>query len=243
VILSHRAAEHAALCIQFVLTMSTHPEFRMNLSSRFAARLVALAPLALAGVALAQHGADDHAHGAADHGHAAPGTAGVLPTIEQGIVPMVVSLVVFAIVFAILAAKVWPAISKGLKDREDKIRSEIEAAELAQQQAQNALKEYERNLAQARAEAQRMLDEAKNQQQAIAAELRARSEAELNQMREKAKRDIESAKAAAVIELNGYAASLATDMARKILKRDINAGDQQRLIQESLAELQGAGRN
>jgi F-type H+-transporting ATPase subunit b len=203
------------------------------------ARFLTTAVVPLLLVPMTALAADEAAHA----GHADPGKAGVLPSIQQGIVPMIVTLVVFSVVFAVLAAKVWPAISKGLKDREDKIRSAIEEAELAQEQAKAALEQYERNLAQARAEAQKMLDDAKSQQQAIAAELKAKAEVELNGMREKAKRDIESAKAAAVIELNGYAANLATDMARKILKREVSGGDQQRLITESLAELQTAGRN
>ena len=101
--------------------------------------------------------------------------------------------------------------------------------------------QYERNLASARAEAQKMLDDAKLQQQAITAELKQKSEIDLAQMRDKAKRDIEAAKGAAIAEIHAHATSLATAMASKILKREINAGDQQRLIQESLQEM-GAGR-
>lgn len=192
----------------------------------------------------ADHAHDDHGHAHGDghdhgdHGHAAK--AGVLPTFAQGIAPMVVSLVVFGLVFAVLSTTAWPKIVKGLKDREDKIRNEIEAAEMAQKQAKNALQEYERNLAQAKAEAQRMLDETKAQQQALAADLKAKADIELNAMREKAKRDIETAKRAAIDEIYGHAAGAATQMASKILRREIGNQDQQRLIQESLGELQTA---
>lgn len=194
--------------------------------------------------AAADHSHDGHSHAAgdghdhADHGHGEK--AGVLPTFAQGIAPMIVSLVVFGLVFAVLSTTAWPKIVKGLKDREEKIRSEIDAAEMAQKQAKNALQEYERNLAQARAEAQRMLDETKAQQQALAADLKAKADVELNAMREKAKRDIETAKRAAIDEIYGHAASAATQMASKILRREIGSQDQQRLIQESLGELQAA---
>jgi F-type H+-transporting ATPase subunit b len=184
------------------------------------------------------HGAD--AHGSDAHGGSQLPTAGVLPKTEEGIVPMVVTLVVFGLVFAVLATTAWPKIVKGLKDREDKIRSEIEAAEMAQKQAKAALQEYEKNLAQARAEAQRMLEETKSQQQALAAELKAKADVELNAMREKAKRDIDTAKRAAIDEIYTTAANAATSMAAKILKREIGAHDQQRLIQESMGELQTA---
>lgn len=162
---------------------------------------------------------------------------------NEGVASAVTALVVFAIVFAVLAVKVWPMVSKGLKDREDKIRNSIEEAELAQQQAKQALEQYERNLAQARAEAQKMLDDAKTQQQAIAAELKLKAEGELNAMREKAKRDIEVAKRAAVAEVHEHATELATRMASKILQREISTQDQSRLMSESLSELQGVGRN
>ena len=195
-------------------------------------------PFAMACSALA---ADAGEH--AGHGEHAGQPAGVLPTIEQGIVPMIVSIGVFAVVFAILAVKVWPPIVKGLKAREDKIRSEIESAEMAQQQAKAALEQYEKNLAMARAEAQKMLDDAKSQQLAIGAELKAKAEAELNGMREKAKRDIDQAKRAAVAEIHEKVTDLAMNIAGKILQREISAQDQKRLVSESLAELQGVGRN
>lgn len=185
---------------------------------------------------------DPHAPGAHVE-HAAHGEhAGVLPTIEQGIVPMLVALGVFGIAFAILSLKVWPMINKGLSERADKIRNEIEAAEMAQQQAKAALEQYQRNLDEARAEAQRMLDQAKAQQQAIAAELKARSEADLAMMREKATRDIETAKRAALNEIYAEASNLATSIAGKILQREIGPQDQSRLVDQSLDEIRQLAR-
>lgn len=190
-------------------------------------------------------GKDPHAAGAAAHhddAHAdhAHKPLSPMPSPKEGLVVGLTSIVVFLLVLAFLSAKVWPTIAKGLDDRAAKIRSEIEAAEHAQKQAKQALAEYEANLAKARAEAQKMLDDAKAQQTAIAADLKAKSEIELNAMREKATRDIDAAKRAALGEIYDHAASLATTMAGKILKREINSGDQQRLVQESLHELQTA---
>lgn len=177
------------------------------------------------------------AHEGEEHGP----KAGVMPTIEQGIVPAVVTLVIFGIVFAVLATKVWPKIVKGLDDRANKIREEIAAAEAARKQAKDALEQYERSLADARAEAQRMLEKTKAQQQALADELKAKSETELNAMRDRARRDIDAAKRAAVAEIYEHAATAATAIAGKILQREVNVRDQQRLIEETVVALQ-AGR-
>jgi F-type H+-transporting ATPase subunit b len=162
-----------------------------------------------------------------------------IPTAKQGIAPAVTALVVFSLVFAVLATKVWPMISKGLDERADKIKSEIEAAELARKQAKEALEEYQQSLQQARAEAQRMIDQAKSQQLAVAASEKAKLEAELAKERERALRDIEAAKKAAVGELYNQSAALATTLAGKILKRNITPSDHQQLIDESLVQMQG----
>lgn len=191
------------------------------------------AACASAGVALAAGKAGGHAEE----------KAGVLPTIEQGIVPMILTIGVVAVVFAILVVKVWPAIAKGLDDRANKIRDEIEAAELAQQQARAALEQYQKNLDEARAEAQRMLDQAKSQQAAIVAEMKAKAEQEDAIRREKAARDIDAAKRAALNEIYAEASTLATSIASKILQREVSTNDQQRLVEQSLSEMRSLVRS
>lgn len=173
--------------------------------------------------------------------HPAHEEVGAIPSPQQGLVVGIASIVVFGLVFAVLATKVWPKINQGLADRENKIRSEIEAAEMAQKQARRALEEYEKNLSDARAQAQKMLDDALTQQQALSADLKAKAEVELTAMRDRARRDIESAKKAALAEIYTEASEVATSIAAKILKKEINARDQQRLVEESLSELQALG--
>ena len=155
--------------------------------------------------------------------------------------PGATTLLVFMIAFGFLYVKVWPPIVKGLEDRQRKIREEIEAAEEARAQANAALEEYERNLTEAHQEAADMIAQAKSDARAAADELRARNETELNDMKQRATREIENAKRKAIVELHAETATLAADIAAKILKREINVQDQQRLIEESLQEMTSAG--
>jgi F-type H+-transporting ATPase subunit b len=187
-------------------------------------KLITTAGLLLLATAAAALGADE--------------TVGAIPTAKQGLWTGVTALIVFAIVAAFLGRFVWPIIVKALDERAAKIREEISAAELARQQAKDALAMYERNLADARVEAQRMLEKTRSQQQAFADELRAKADLELVQMKERARRDIEAAKRAALQEIYGVAAAQATFVAAKILEREITSTDQQRLVDESLRELQ-----
>jgi F-type H+-transporting ATPase subunit b len=196
------------------------------MNNRLARLLRTLAPIAagavllvLADTSLARQG--EHTTPAAAHEGGGEPKAGVLPTVEQGIAPSVISLVVFGLVLAVVATKVWPQIAKGLDERATKIRDEIAAAEAARKQAKEALEQYERSLAEARAEAQRMLEKTKAQQQELANELKAKADQELNAMKDRARRDIESAKRAAISEIYNEAANLATSVAGKILQREV----------------------
>lgn len=202
---------------------------RVTLSPTTLSRTTFLATLALAaGAALAADPA-----GGGGHEALSP-----MPSAEQGAVTGLTAIIVFIIVLGVLAWKVWPAITRGLDDRSQKIRAEIEAAEQARAQAKSALQQYEQSLSEARAEAQKMLERAKVEQQAYAADLRAKAEVELTALKDRARRDIESAKRTALAEIYTEAANLATMAAGKILRREINAGDQQRLVDESMGELQ-----
>lgn len=163
--------------------------------------------------------------------------AGVIPTVKQGIAPLVTALVVFLIVLTVLGMKVWPKIVTGLAEREQKIRDEIAAAEAARKQAKDALAQYEQSLAEAKAEARQMLDATKAQQQELAARLRAEADAELSMLRDRARKDIETAKKAALNEIYADAANLATMVAARILEREVSARDHQNLVEQALSSL------
>jgi len=162
---------------------------------------------------------------------------GLIASVSQGVVSAIATLLVFGIVFAILATLVWPKILKGLRDRENKIREEIESAEMARIQAKDALEQYQISLAQARAEAAKMLETTRAQQAQLAADLKAKADIDLGQMRERAMRDIESASRAAIAQIYSQTGALANDVASKILRRHVTSEDTNRLVEESLGQL------
>ena len=151
------------------------------------------------------------------------------------------AFVVFLVTLALLIFFVWPVITKGLDDRNEKILGEIKAAEDARTQAKEALAEYERSLAEAREEANRTIAEARAEAQRLAEEMKASNERELADRMARAKADIEAAKKSAVADIHANATELASAIAGRILQREINPADQARLVEESLKELDTAG--
>ena len=169
--------------------------------------------------------------------HAGVPKGELLAPIKQGLPAMITAFIVFTVVFFVLKSKAWPIITGGLEERNEKIRSEINAAEKARQDAKDALAEYEKSLNEARAEAKKILDETKAYQQQFAADLKSKADAELTAMKDRARRDIDAAKKTAITEIYTEVAALSTLMAGKILQRQVNEADSTRLLQESLLEL------
>ncbi len=187
------------------------------------------------------HAADEPAHAADGHGgHGDAEHQGPIPTVMQGLAPAITALIAFGIVLGVIYVAIWPKMAKGLDERANKIKDEIAAAERARKQAADALDEYEKNLAEARAEAKAMLEQTKAEQAELAASLKAKADKELTELRDRARQDIESAKRAAVNELYAESVTLASNIAGKILQREVSAGDQQRLVEESLAEMKAS---
>ncbi len=178
--------------------------------------------------------AGDAAHGESHE------TVGALPTAKQGLITGITALLVFITVLAALGVFVWPTLSKALSDREAKIRDEIQSAELARKQAKDALEQYEQSLKEARMEAQKMLDKARAQQQVLMDEMKAKNESEIALMRDKARKDIDAAKREALADLYSTAGDLAASAAGKILRREVNAGDSRRLVEETMGQLSGS---
>ncbi|HCT46219.1 MAG: ATP synthase F0 subunit B [Phycisphaerae bacterium] len=169
--------------------------------------------------------------------YAAEEAANPLAGPKEGLATGITAIVLFVIVLALLSTMVWPKIIKGLDERNEKIVGEIAAAEAARKQAKEALDEYEKNLAEARAESQKMIEDTRAQQAQLAAQLKANADKELSDMREKALAEIEGAKKQALGEIYNESVNLASVMAGKILQRQVTADDQQRLMDESIAEM------
>jgi len=168
--------------------------------------------------------------------HAAVEEHGDASVVSVNPFQFVAAILVFVVSLGILSKTAWPKILDALDARDTKIREDISAAEEAKEKANEAMAEYEKSLAEARAEAAAMLEKTKAEQTRMAADLKQQAEIELNELRDDARRNIEAAKRAALTEIYTEAADIATAVAQRILEREVNAADQQRLVEESIAE-------
>ncbi len=144
---------------------------------------------------------------------------------------------VFLLLCGGLYLAAWKPISKALELRETTIANQIADAQRASEQAGAKLKEYEAKLADAAVKAQEMVVAAKRDAESVAERIKTEAQANATRMLDRAKIEIESAKQAALSELSTKSTDLAFGLARRVIGREINAGDHQKLISEALGRL------
>ncbi len=186
----------------------------------------------------ADHADGTHGAGAGDHGKPS-----LLNPINTGLVTSLTTLIVFLALLAILGKYAWGPIAGGLKAREDKIRQDIADADAARARAEATLRDYNAQLAGAETRIREMLAKATADGEAIATNIRARAQQDAEETKERANRDIEAARDQAIGQIHGEAVNLATNIAEKILQRNLNPDDQRDLLARSLDQVQGIGRN
>jgi F-type H+-transporting ATPase subunit b len=149
------------------------------------------------------------------------------------------TLVIFLIVVGVLGKFAWRPILTGLQNREKFIRDSLEQARAEREKAEARLKEYTDKLDAARGEATAIVEEARRDADAVRRRIEEEANAEAAKIVERAKREIGLARESAIKELYSVTAHLSTEVASKILAREITASDHERLIRDSIARLGG----
>ena len=147
------------------------------------------------------------------------------------------TLVIFGLVVFVLGKYAWKPILAGLQQRERFIHDALASAKRDRDEAEARLRDYTEKLTAARAEATGIVDEARRDAEAVKRRIEEEARDEAGKIIERVKREIAIAQQTAVKDLYAVAAKLTTDVAAKILAREIRPVDHERLIRDSIAEL------
>ncbi|QDU63227.1 ATP synthase subunit b [Planctomycetes bacterium Pan216] len=151
--------------------------------------------------------------------------------------------VVFVILACLLGSTAVNPILDALKRRQTQTEASLHQAELAEAETKRLMAELRRRQALARDEAAELLAEAQLDAEQMHKEFLERAQAEADRMSNRSQREIRLAEQAAIAELWGTTASLATETAEKILQAKLSHDDQRRLIAEAITDIgQSEGR-
>lgn len=142
-------------------------------------------------------------------------------------------LLAFLIVFFILKKFAWPAILKGLNDRETNIAESIASAQKVKLEMAQLKGENEALLAAAREERATMIKEAKITKDKMIAEAKEEAKTQAAKILVDAQAAIQQQKMAAMIDIKNQVGKLAIEMSEKVLRRELaNKGDQEQFINQ-----------
>jgi F-type H+-transporting ATPase subunit b len=153
------------------------------------------------------------------------------------------TLVIFILVIVVLGKFAWGPLLNALQQREQFIRTSLQEAKSDREAAEARLQQYEAKLQEAATEATQIVEQGRQEAEKAKARIEEKARTEADKMVERARREIDLAKQSAIKDLYATSAGLATDIAGKVLKRELSPQDHERLIRESIEELERQDRN
>ncbi|MCX6317453.1 MAG: F0F1 ATP synthase subunit B [Bacteroidetes bacterium] len=131
------------------------------------------------------------------------------------------TLLAFLIVFFLLKKMAWPAIIKGLRDRENTITESLATAQRVQQEMAQMKSENEELLAKAREERAALLKEARETKDRIISEAKEQAKAEANKIMTETQAAINAQKMAALTEVKNQVGKLVIEVSEKVLRKEL----------------------
>lgn len=148
------------------------------------------------------------------------------------------TIITFIAVLVILKRAAWKPLVQALVSREEKIRTALDDAERAQQEAQRLLEEHKRQIARAEVESQRIIKEGREMGEKVKAEIVEKANASARNLIDQAKDEIRREKESALTQLRTEVADLAIGVAAKLIDQNLDTAKQRQLADAAIKELQ-----
>jgi F-type H+-transporting ATPase subunit b len=150
---------------------------------------------------------------------------------------MIWTIVAFLVTLFVLSRVAFKPVQKMIDDRRERIRNAIDEADRAREEARNLLEEHKQLIGKARQEAEEILAEARRIGDAQRERVREEADADRQRRLEETQRQIDQATHQAIGQIREEVGRLSVIAAEKITRKSLSDDDQQRLIDEALAEI------
>jgi F-type H+-transporting ATPase subunit b len=144
--------------------------------------------------------------------------------------------VLFLALLFLLRKYAWKPILTAVEEREEGIKSALDAADNAKKEMEALNADNEKILREAKAQRDSILKEARELKDGIIAEAKTQASEEADKVMASAREQINNEKMAAITELKNQVASLSVDIAEKILKSELKDDNKQKEMVNSALE-------
>ena len=162
---------------------------------------------------------------------------GTNPLIEVNPGLMIWTIVCFLVVLFVLKRYAFGPIQQMIDQRRERIEQAIAEADNARDEARRLLEEHRKLIGQAKSEAEQILSEARRLADAQRDRVKQETEEDRQRRLEETHRQIDQATAQALGQIRDEVGKLSLLAAEKITRKSLDEKDQQRLIDEALAEI------
>jgi F-type H+-transporting ATPase subunit b len=157
--------------------------------------------------------------------------------VSPGVGLMIWTLIAFGVTLWVLRKYAFPRIQEALDTRQRAIEQAIADSERARAEADQMLEEYRQRLREAREQAEEIVVRARKAAEEHERESLQASRQQREDMLEQTRRDVEAEIRAGVQQIRSEVADLTVLATEKVTRKALSADDQQRLVEEALAEI------
>ena len=144
------------------------------------------------------------------------------------------SAITFLLLLFLMKKFLWGPLIENLDRRETMIHDAVKKAEETQQKSEEALKDYNKKLAEAREEVRQIVAAGKESAEKAKADILVEAGKKSASLLEKAKKEIAAERSDAINQIKQVVVDISISAAEKMLKRNLNADDQIKLIEETM---------
>jgi len=144
------------------------------------------------------------------------------------------TVITFSILVLILWKAAWKPIVEALDARAERVRGDIENADKARQEAEKLLAQHKSLMDNAKSEAANIVEKSKAEAEKMRNEIIEKATADAKDLSERTKKEIVLAKDKALSEIKAEIVILSTEIAAKIINKNLNPNDQKSLVEETL---------
>jgi F-type H+-transporting ATPase subunit b len=148
------------------------------------------------------------------------------------------TIITFLVLLAVLAKFAWGPLLKALDARHQSIRAALDDAQRAKQELERLEQESAQIMRKARSEAEAIITASRTDAERLREEMRQKARSEAEGIVRNAEQQIQLETARALQQIRSEAVDLSVQIASKILQRNVSREDNERLIQETLNQVQ-----
>jgi F-type H+-transporting ATPase subunit b len=157
--------------------------------------------------------------------------------VEPALGLMFWTLLAFGVTMWVLSKVAFPRIGEALEKRANAVKENIEASERQRREADELLAEYRQRLTEAREQAEDIQARARKAAETLERNAADEGKAKREELVAAARRDIEVETRRSLERIRKEVADLTVLATEKVTRKSLDEGDQRRLVEEALAEV------